>query len=82
MFPDYLDGAKVIEYTERSSLGITVDPWDNENPDSEKEVCYIAVCQYEGSAIQLMNARTIAALILFGLKNLHEFEDTAWYTVL
>ena len=49
MFPDYLDGAKVIEYTEQSSFALTVDPWDNENPDSEKEVCYIAVSQYEGS---------------------------------
>ena len=49
MFPDYLDGAKVIEYTERSCFAFTVDPWDDENPGSEKEVCYLAICQYENS---------------------------------
>lgn len=49
MFPDYLDGAKVIEYTMRGSYAVAVDPWDDKTPGTEKEICYIAICQYEGS---------------------------------
>lgn len=49
MFPDYLDGAKVIEYTQRGSFAVTIDPWDDKHPEIEKEICYVAICQYEGS---------------------------------
>jgi len=49
MFPDYLDGAKVIEYSQQVSIAIIADPWDDENSASEKEVCYVAICQYDGS---------------------------------
>lgn len=49
MFPDYLDGARVIEYTQCGSFAVTADPWDDETPGTEKEICYVAICQYEGS---------------------------------
>lgn len=49
MFPDYLDGAKVLEYTQRGNFAVTVDPWDDENPGTAKEICYVAICQFEGS---------------------------------
>lgn len=46
MFPDNLEGAKVIEYTERGNYGFVVDPWNDEKK-MKKEVCYIAICRYE-----------------------------------
>lgn len=49
MFPEYIDGAKVIEYTKRGSFAFTAAPWDDENPGTEKEVCYVAICRYDGS---------------------------------
>ena len=49
MFPDYLDGAKVIEYTQRGSFAFSADPWDDETLGTEKEICYVAICQYDGS---------------------------------
>ena len=49
MFPDYLDGAKVLEYTQRGNFAVTVDPWDDVNPGTAKEICYVAICQFEGS---------------------------------
>ena len=49
MFPDYLDGAKVIEYTQRGSFAFTADPWNDEKPGMVKEICYVAICRYDGS---------------------------------
>ena len=37
MFPDYLDGAKVIEYTQRGSFAFTADPWNDEKPGMVKK---------------------------------------------
>ena len=48
MFPDYLDGAKVLEYTGKEHFGIFID-YDDDNNPIEKEICYFAICKYEDS---------------------------------
>lgn len=47
MFPDYLDGAKVLEYTEAGHFGFITDYDDAGNP-LEREICYLAICAYTG----------------------------------
>ena len=47
MFPDYLDGAKVLEYTEAGHFGCIMDYDDNGKP-YEREICYLAICAYTG----------------------------------
>lgn len=47
MFPDYLDGAKVLEYTEAGHFGFITDYDDDDNP-YEREICYLAICTYTG----------------------------------
>lgn len=47
MFPDYLDGAKVLEYTEAGHFGFITDYDDDDNP-YEREICYLAICAYIG----------------------------------
>ena len=48
MFPDYLDGAKVLEYTDPGHFRcITV--YDGHDHPTEVEICYLAVCTYIGS---------------------------------
>ena len=46
MFPDYLDGAKVLEYTDRGHYGFVTDFNEDDLP-IEKEICYYAIAQYE-----------------------------------
>ena len=46
MFPDYLDGAKVLEYTDRGHYGFVTDFNEDDFP-IEKEICYYAIAQYE-----------------------------------
>lgn len=48
MFPDFLDGAKVLEYTEPSHFGFITDYDDDGNP-YEREIRYLALCAYTGS---------------------------------
>ena len=45
MFPDYLDGAKVLEYTDKGHFGFITD-YNEDNTPVEKEICYLAVCRY------------------------------------
>ena len=47
MFPDYLDGAKVLEYTEKDHFGFITDYDEDGNP-SEREIRYLALCVYTG----------------------------------
>ena len=47
MFPDYLDGAKVLEHTESGHFGFITDYDDDENP-FEREIRYLAICAYTG----------------------------------
>lgn len=47
MFPDHLDGAKVLEYTDIGHYGFLTD-YDENNTPLEKEVCFLAICHYEG----------------------------------
>ena len=47
MFPDYLDGAKVLEYTEAGHFGFIADYDDAGNP-YEREIRYLAICAYTG----------------------------------
>ena len=47
MFPDYLDGAKVLEYTDKGHFGFITD-YDEDNVPIEKEIRYLAICQYTG----------------------------------
>ena len=47
MFPDYLDGAKVLEYTANGHYGFLTDYDENGTP-MEKEICFLAICHYEG----------------------------------
>ena len=49
MFPDYLDGAKVLEYTEAGHFGFITDYDDEDNP-YEREIRYLALCVYTGDA--------------------------------
>ena len=72
MFPDYLDGAKGIEYTQRGSYAVTVDPWDDENPETEKEICYVAICQYEGSE---------GFNVFWCDAEYHVLQDSLWYSI-
>ena len=45
MFPDFLDGAKVLEYTEPGHFGFITDYDDGGNPFA-REVCFLAICAY------------------------------------
>ena len=47
MFPDYLDGAKVLEYTGAGHFGFITDYDDDGNP-CEREIRYLALCAYTG----------------------------------
>lgn len=47
MFPDFLDGAKVLEYTEPGHFGFITDYDDDGNP-FEREIRYLALCAYTG----------------------------------
>ena len=47
MFPDFLDGARVLEYTEKGHFGSITD-YDENNVPFEREICYLAVCRYNG----------------------------------
>ncbi|MBQ7099362.1 MAG: hypothetical protein IJO05_06565 [Oscillospiraceae bacterium] len=46
MFPDYLDGAKVLEYTDMGHYGFVTD-FDEDDHPIEKEIRYYAIAQYE-----------------------------------
>ena len=48
MFPDYLDGAKVLEYTDSGHFGFMTDYDEDGNP-IDAEICYLAVCRYIGN---------------------------------
>lgn len=47
MFPDFLDGAKVLEYTEPDHFGFITDYDDDGNPFA-REIRYLAICTYTG----------------------------------
>ena len=47
MFPNYLNNAKVLEYTEKGYFGFITDYDEDDNP-IEKELCYFAIAQYDG----------------------------------
>lgn len=53
MFPDYLDGAKVLEYTEAGHFGCIMDYDDNGNP-YEREIRYLAIAAYAGSSARYL----------------------------
>ncbi len=48
MFPNYLDGAKVLEYTNKGHYGFITDYDENDIP-FEREICFLAVCYYEAA---------------------------------
>ena len=54
MFPDYLDGAKVLEYTGKGHFGFFTD-YDENNDPVEKEICYFAICRYEGGGFYVFS---------------------------
>ena len=55
MFPDYLDGARVLEYTDRGHYGLVTDFNEDDLP-IEKEICYYAIAQYkEGGSFYLFS---------------------------
>ena len=47
MFPDYLDGAKVLEYTDRGHYGFVTYCDANGTPTKQEIICYYAIAQYE-----------------------------------
>ena len=47
MFPDYLDGAKVLLYTEAGHFGFITD-YDAAGNSFEQEICQLAICAYPG----------------------------------
>lgn len=47
MFPDFLDGARVLKYTDHGHFGFITD-YDADNAPIEKEIHYLAICQYTG----------------------------------
>ena len=47
MFPDFLDGAKVLEYTEDGHFGLITD-YDEGGKPFEREIRYLALCAYTG----------------------------------
>jgi hypothetical protein len=49
MFPDYLDGAKVLEYAGPGHFGFITDYDDAGNP-FEREIQYLAICAYTGGS--------------------------------
>ena len=53
MFPDYLDGAKVLEYTDPGDFGIIVD-YDGDSLPLAREVRYLAICAYTGDAARYL----------------------------
>lgn len=54
MFPNYLDGAKVLEYTEKEDYGDLTDYDENDIP-IEKEISYFAICRYETGGYYLFS---------------------------
>ena len=46
MFPRYLDGAKVLEYTIKQHFSYFTDYTETGTP-VEKEICHYAICKYE-----------------------------------
>ena len=47
MFPDYLDGAKVLEYTEPGHFGSIAD-YDDTGKPLDRQIRFLAVCGYTG----------------------------------
>ena len=47
MFPDFLDGAKVLEHTKAGYFGFITD-YDDDGTPYEREVRYLAICAYTG----------------------------------
>lgn len=54
MFPDYLDNAKVLEYTNQGHFGFFTD-YDENNTPVAKEICYYAICRYETGGCYLFS---------------------------
>ena len=46
MFPDYLDGARVLEYTDRGHYGYIIEYDENYVPH-HKEQYYLAIARYD-----------------------------------
>jgi len=68
MFPNYLDDAKVLEYTEKGHFGFITD-YDGDNNPIEKELCYFAIAQYDGDC----------RFYLFGCGDTYEvLTDSLW----
>ena len=71
MFPDYLDNAKVLEYTDKGHYGFVSDYDENSNP-IQRELCYFAIAQYDGDS----------DFYLFGCDESYEvWDDTLWWTL-
>lgn len=47
MFPDYLDGARVLEYTKPGNFGFITD-YNDAGTGFEREICFLAICAYTG----------------------------------
>ncbi len=68
MFPNYLDNAKVLEYTEKGHFGFITD-YDEDNNPVEKELCYFAIAQYDDDR----------KFYLFGCDDTYEVQtDSLW----
>ena len=84
MCPDFLDGARVLEYTEKGHFGFITD-YDEKDTPVEKEICFLAVCQYDGSPeYYIFSCDCCFDVIADGCfwsigicKTCHEFSETA-----
>lgn len=87
MFPDYLDGAKVLLYTDMGHWGFITD-YDENNTAIECEIFYQAICQYIGDdRFYLLSCDRdfdVIADVLFDSADIaemcnYESENTAWH---
>ena len=83
MFPAYLDGARVLEYTDPGHYGFITD-YDEDNVPVEKEIRYLAICRYTGKdAVYLFSCDENFAVI-FDQEDAYEhvkvaYPDSTWH---
>lgn len=83
MFPDYLDGAKVLEYTDIGHFGFITDYDEDDNP-TENEIRYLAICQYTGEDSVYLFSCDEDYSVIFDHEDTHEHlkdghPDSIWH---
>ena len=83
MFPDYLDGARVLEYTDPGHYGFITD-YDDSNTPIEKEIRHLAICQYTGDDALYLFSCDRDHNVIFDHEDTYEhlkdgYPDSVWH---